>query len=280
MSKAILLIGGTGFLGSALRHVFAQDPDFSVSFSSTAGDAAGPSHLAMDLLDPSTLGSVRDFDVIVNLTGQVTEPMERCFALNSTGVCNLIQALRGGDQKVVHISTTQVYGTAERADETSPIHPESPYAASKAEAEGLLLKNIPSASLLIVRLCNLYGPGQNKGLPWYLLHCIRNNEEITISDNDGSLSRHFLHVEDAAQFVKELVACSMTGIVNVSGPEQHSIRALVALCEKVLGRSLSASYGHSAPKGNINSLSTQKLQAILTPQFRHTLEQYFREQFS
>lgn len=275
MSKSVLLIGGTGFLGSALRRAFAQDPDYAVSYSGTSADAR---HLVADLLDPATLGAVRDFDIIVNLTGQVTEPMDRCIALNTTGVRNLIHALRGSGQLVVQLSTTQVYGTTQQADETSPLRPESPYAVAKAAAEVLLWNCLPHKEALIIRLCNLYGPGQAKGLPWYLLDRMRNHEEIAIADNNGELKRHFLHVEDAAQLIYGLIVHQATGTINVAGPEQYSIRELVSLCEKVLGRSLPASYGTHPPKGNIDALGTAKLRAILPPQCTHTLERYFREQ--
>lgn len=137
MSKKVLLIGGTGFLGSALRRAFMHDADFSVSYSSTSGAVADPRHLAINLLDPASLHAIRDFDVIVNLTGQITEPITRCFTINTTGVSNLIKSLGNERQFVVQISTTQVYGTTHAADETSPVRPESSYATAKATAEFL-----------------------------------------------------------------------------------------------------------------------------------------------
>lgn len=115
-------------------------------------------------------------------------------------------------------------------------------------------------------------------MPWYLLSRIRSNQDIVIADNNGELRRHFLHVDDAAELLHNLIVREATGIVNVSGPEHYSIRELVALCEKILGRSLPVSYGVDPPKSNIDVLGTAKLHRILTPQVRHTLEQYFREQ--
>jgi len=278
MSKSILLVGGAGFLGSALRRALKDDARFSVAYSSTRGNSADPQHLTIDLLDPASLRVVREFDVIVNLTGQVTDPMERCLSLNTTGIKNLIESLDCTRQFLVQISTTQVYGTTPAADESSPVWPESSYATAKAAAEALLRNSFPPTYSLILRLCNLYGPEQAKGLPWYLPDCIRRKREIVIHGNNGALKRHFLHVDDAACMIRDLIAREATGIVNVAGPEQYSIRELVALIGKILGQPLPVSYGSDPPTGNIDALSTEKLRSLVPVSIRFTLEQYFREQ--
>lgn len=279
MSK-ILLIGGAGFLGSALRRAFEHDARHSVFYSSTTGNEADPRHLVINLLDSTTLGAVRDFDIIVNLAGQVTEPMTQCFAINTTGLSNLVQSLDCMRQSVVQISTTQVYGAVHEVYETSPIQPGSPYATAKVEAEYLLRNRLLPTGILVIRLCNLYGAGQSKGLPWYLLRCIAQRTDVVIADNNGELKSHFLHVDDAAHIMHDLIATQARGIVNVAGEERYSIRELVAMCEKILGHPLRAQYGVDSVQGTIDVIRTDKLHALVPVHIRHSLEEYFREQLA
>ena len=277
MSKSILLIGGSGFLGSALRRVFREDDRYEVFFSSTHDDVSDPHHRTIDIFRPDDLRQVLDFDIIVNLTGQFVQPLSRCFALNTSGMWNLIEAIRDGSQTLIQISTTLVYGTVEKATEDLPLDPEFPYAAGKAAAEFLLKKSLPERRYLVARLSNLYGAGQTKGLLWYLVDRIRSKRDIVITDNDGFLRRHFLHVDDAAQLLHDVIARCATGTVNVPGPEAYTIRELVALSERILGRPLFATYATTPPRGNIDVISAEKLQSLVPVHYHHSVEEYLRE---
>lgn len=277
MSKSILLIGGSGFLGSALRRAFTGDDRYEVFFSSTSDDVSDPHHRTIDVFRPEDLREVHNFDIVVNLTGQFVQPLSRCFALNTGGMWNLLQALRERSQILIQISTTLVYGTVIKATEDLPLDPEFPYAAGKATAEFLLQQSLPAEHFLIPRLSNLYGTGQTKGLLWYLVDRIRKGSSIIINDNDGFLRRHFLHVDDAAALLHDLIVQRATGILNVPGPEAHTIRELVALCERILGRSLSAIYATTPSRGNIDLISAERLQSLVPVCYRHSVEEYLRE---
>lgn len=280
MSKSVLIIGGSGLLGVALRRAFAGDARYEVSFSSTRGDPADPAHLKLDLLDSRETEQVRAFDILINLTGQVTEPFSRCLELNTAGIQNLIAAVRDGKQTLVQASTTLVYGTAETVNEESPLHPETPYASAKVQAEALLSDALPPVRLLIARLTNLYGPGQTKGLLWFLLQHVRRGTNIVITDNNGDLRRHFLHVEDAARLIHALVAADATGIVNVPGPEHYSIRDIVMLLGRITGKPPVAHYAGMPPTGNIGAIGMAVLARHVSVTYKHSVEAFLREELA
>lgn len=277
MNKSVLLLGGTGLLGQALKRAFDEgSSDFHVTVSGTRDLGERP-YLQMDLLKKEDLAKLKEFDVIVNLTGQMTNPMDVCLDLNAKGMDHLLETIEDGAQTLVHISTSLVYGTTEKAEETSPLHPETQYASAKADAESRIGTRLPEDRTLILRLCNLYGPRQAKGLPWFVLDCIKNGKEIVIADNNGELRRTFLHTEDAARMIHDLIVADAHGIVNVAGPENYSIREIVAICERVTGKRIAARYGEAMPSGNIGSIDTSRLERLIPLRPTHTLEEYLRE---
>ena len=85
--------------------------------------------------------------------------------VNATGTLNVLLAAREAGAKVIHTSTSEVYGSAQYVpmDEKHPINPQSPYAASKVAADALanafrLSYGLP---VVIVRPFNVYGPRQS-----------------------------------------------------------------------------------------------------------------------
>lgn len=276
MSKSVLIIGGTGFFGTTLREVLGNDSNLDVSYSSTNGDANNPHHLAIDLLQPETLKEIHTFDIVINLSGQMESPIE----LNTIGMQHLLDALQGSDTFFIQMSSTMVYGPTSTAIESAKLNPQSPYAAAKVEAEQLVQAALPEDRLLIIRLCNLYGPGQKKGLIWFLLDKITSGSDIVIENNNGELHRHFIHVEDASRILQDLIAAHATGIINVATEQSHSIKELIALGEKILDRAIPATFGEATPTDTIDQIDTTELKNHVSVAFEHSIEKYLREQLS
>ncbi len=275
---SVLLLGGTGFLGRMLKHTFdGSESGFDVTVSGTTERDGREGYLRIDLLNENDRAKLKGFDIIVNLTGQVTNPMDLCLELNTTGIDGILDAVRDGTQTLVHLSTSLVYGAIENAQETSPLHPEAPYASAKAGAEARIRTELPEDRILILRLCNLYGPGQSKGLPWYILDSVRNGKDIVIADNNGDLRRTFLHTEDAARMIHDLIVGNVRGVVNVAGRENYSIREIIAICERATGKKIAVRYGDAEPTGNIGRVETSRLENLIPFRPQHTLEQYFAE---
>ncbi len=121
---------------------------------------------------------------------------------NITGTFVLLQVARKlGIKRFVHISTDEVYGDISEgafAKEDSPLRPSSPYSASKASADLLVLSYVRTYEFpgLITRSSNNYGPYQfpEKFLPLMIANAL-DNKSLPIY-GDGKQQRDWLHVED------------------------------------------------------------------------------------
>lgn len=111
---------------------------------------------------------IRGHDVVFHLAALGSIPYSydtprSYIETNVTGTLNVLLACRNA--RLVHTSTSEVYGTAQvpRQDETHPINPQSPYAASKVAADALVKAFCLSygASAVILRPFNTYGPRQS-----------------------------------------------------------------------------------------------------------------------
>lgn len=112
-------------------------------------------------------------------------------------------------ERFIHISTSEVYGTAESEpmDENHPLNPRSPYAAAKAGADRLAYSycctfNVP---VVILRPFNNYGPHQHleKLIPHFITSAIR-GEPLTIHGT-GEQMRDWLYVQDMAKAVDSVL---------------------------------------------------------------------------
>ncbi len=280
MSKSVLIIGGTGFFGSALREVLNADDNFDVSITSTEGGSSDSSHLALDLLDPTSAKQILGYDIVINLSGQMSQPENIGLELNTTGVSNALCALKDSDTLFVQMSSAMVYGPMQIAKEDSPLSPQSPYASAKAQAEKLIQQAIPKERYLILRLCNLFGPNQTKGLLWFVLQSTTQENGIEVHDNNGELRRHFLHITDAACILRDLLKANASGILNVAGEQSLSIKELVTLCEEITGESIPAKYGESSPSDTIENIDISMLKGLTDIKFKHSVKEYLSEELS
>jgi dTDP-glucose 4,6-dehydratase len=125
-----------------------------------------------DLRDPESVqAAMAGVEIAFHLGAQIAIPYSfvnpRDFVeTNVGGALNVAQAaLQSGTERVVHVSTSEVYGQAETLPiaETHPLEPRSPYAASKAAADMLMLSFQHGLSLpvTIARPFNTYGPHQS-----------------------------------------------------------------------------------------------------------------------
>ncbi len=276
MSKSILLVGGAGFLGTALAAQLRRQTKRRVVTASRTKSLSRDS-LQLDLLKDDVAARTAQFTTIVNLTGQMTEPISPCLELNSLGIQNLIDSCQANHQRLIQISTTLVYGSARAVSETSPLAPQSAYATAKTVAELLIRHQLPPRQFLTVRLSNLYGPGQTKGMIWYLINCLTHQRPIIITDNDGTLARHYLDVRDAAHILTDLITRWVGGVVNVAGPDRYSIRQLVDECETLLDKRLSAHYAQITPPSNIDIIKTTRLKQLVPVRWSYSVRKFLTE---
>jgi GDP-4-dehydro-6-deoxy-D-mannose reductase len=181
----ILITGVTGFAGGFLADALLEQPDVQLAGIGRENHWPGPTqHLdgkvelhGLDLSDsPKIETLLRRFqpDRIYHLAGYAhvgrsfQEP-QAAWAGNLHATLSLYDAIHrwGGRPRIVYVSSGQIYGEPERPDqafdERSPLHPSSPYAASKAAADLASYQYARSPGLHIVRVrpFNHIGPRQS-----------------------------------------------------------------------------------------------------------------------
>jgi len=275
--KRVIILGGSGFLGSYIANILSTKKGIEPSYSDlTPNPNLAIDYLPLNILDLSSMKSFANYEVIINCIGQATNPFNLCYSLNTKGINNLIKSLGSDSSRFIQISTTAVYGSGKYCNEFSPLNPETNYATAKAVAEFQLEAELDATRLTILRLSNLYGPGQKKGVVAYLL---RSNlsDKLLQFNNDGNLIRRFLHVQDAARVISECVINSkIKGVYNVKGPDCYSLRELINAFEKKFNMNFEKEFSNSPTWENIENLDDSRLYDIIDFRYEHNILSYFK----
>lgn len=262
----ILLLGGNGLLGESLQNEF-ENNEFINVYTCSREVLDTRKHIQGDLLDLILVTKLIDlkFDLIINLTGQITTPMDNCLMLNSVGIENLIQIIQNTPNcKLIHTSTVGVYGTCEFADELSRLNPETPYSTAKCIAEKLFLSKLDADNLVIFRLSNLYGEKQLKGVFGYLNNAAQ-VDHILDFNNDGSLVRFFIHTKDCASIIVEFILNHIqnsSGIFNIIGSDKYSLTQLISLFEEIRKVKFKINFDVAKPYDNAMDISDNKIRNL------------------
>lgn len=222
--KTILVTGGAGFIGSNfVRYMLDKYPEYRLIVLDLLTYAGNPENLPQELIaDGGRLsfwyGNVTNGELVGRLVAQadwvvhfaaeshVTRSIydNKVFfetdVLGTQRVANAILGHRDKIERFIHISTSEVYGTALTPvmDEEHPLKPMSPYASAKAGADRLVFSywatyRIPA---VIIRPFNNYGPYQHleKVVPRFITACLL-GEPLTVH-GDGQAQRDWIFVED------------------------------------------------------------------------------------
>lgn len=252
MNKRALVTGAEGFIGSHLVG-FLLRQGWSVrafvlynSFQSI-GWLRNLSPEEQDAIDIHW-GDIRDFqrvsqaidkvDVVFHLAALIAIPYsyqaaQSYLQVNAEGTLNVLEAAKKqGKTKVLCMSTSEVYGTAQYIpiDETHPLQPQSPYSASKIAAESMSRAFYHSfeTDVCVLRPFNTYGPRQSTRavIPSILLQLLRGKEEIKLGDPNPT--RDFLYVEDHVAALERVALTSGTAgkVLNIATETEVSIGQL------------------------------------------------------
>ncbi|HPC16620.1 MAG TPA: NAD(P)-dependent oxidoreductase [Candidatus Hydrogenedentes bacterium] len=157
---------------------------------------------------------------------------------------------------LVYLSSIDVYGRTNLAlplDECSPLRPESPYAAGKLAAEGILdacceRQGIP---LTILRLPGVYGPGDtHHGPVRAFLDAARHGKPAVVHGN-GRQRRDLLYVGDIPRLVVEILGKRVPGVFNAVTGTTASLNEIIALIECLSGKRLDVRYNPEMPQYDI-----------------------------
>ena len=239
----ILVTGGAGFIGSNfIRHLLVLETGYSVvnyDKLTYAGNVANldaiathPNHTFVrgDICDATALEiAMRGCDAVVHFAAEshvdrsIYQP-SAVIQTNITGTFTVLEAARKlSIPRLVHISTDEVYGDIppdQFADEESLLRPSSPYSASKAAADLLVLSYVRTYGLpaIITRSSNNYGPYQfpEKFLPLLITNAFE-DKSLPIY-GDGKQQRNWLHVEDNCRGILAVLERGKLGeVYNIGG---------------------------------------------------------------
>ncbi len=157
-------------------------------------------------------------------------------------MCCWTAARRHGVQRFVQISTDEVYGSlgpSGKFTEQSPLHPSSPYSASKAGADLIALAFLKTfgQDVIVTRCSNNYGPYQfpEKLIPLMIIKALR-DEPLPVY-GDGMNVRDWIHVEDhCSGIVAALFEGKAGTIYNFGGDGEMTNLEVVKLILEKLGK--------------------------------------------
>jgi dTDP-glucose 4,6-dehydratase len=258
----IFVTGGAGFIGSNfIRHVLNSDRNYSVvnydkltyagNLASLGTVAENPRYRFVkgDICDASAVeAAMQDCDAVVHLAAEshvdrsIYEPTP-VIETNVTGTFVLLQiARRIGVKRFIHISTDEVYGDLSDgtfANEKSLLQASSPYSASKAAADLLVLSFVRTYEVpaLVTRSSNNYGPCQfpEKFLPLMISNALL-GKALPIY-GDGKQQRDWLHVQDNCRGILAALERGRIGeVYNLGGVDVEQNLSMAKRVLRAVGK--------------------------------------------
>jgi len=259
----VLVTGADGFIGSHLVESLLNK-DYKVkalsmynSFNNWGWLETIPKNKNLEIVS----GDIRDANfckkimedvtTVYNLAALIAIPYsyiapDSYIDTNIKGTLNICQAAKDrGDIKVIQISTSEVYGTAQYVpiDEKHPKQPQSPYSATKIGADAIALSFYSAFELPVVvaRPFNTYGPRQSARaiIPTIITQIASGTEVIKLGDL--SPTRDLNYVEDTCNGLIALADCdkAVGKEVNISSNYEISMKNTLELIKELMNSNVS-----------------------------------------
>lgn len=269
-----LVTGGLGFIGSHfIRLALRELPQLEIVNLDAVTYAGNPANLRDvegdsryrflrgNICDPAAVRqalaggvvAIVNFAAETHVDRSIAEP-ESFLRTDALGSLVLLQALREREiPRFLQVSTDEVYGDVPSGEsvESDPLRPRSPYAASKAAADLLVLAYHATygSPVVVTRGSNTYGPNQypEKIVPLFVTNLIENRPVPLYGD--GLQVRDWLHVDDHARAILRVLEHGESGSVyNVSSATPRTNLELTRELLQRCGRSMESHVEHVADR--------------------------------
>ena len=258
MTNNVLVTGADGFIGSHLTEMLVRE-GYTVKALSQYNSFNNWGWLedincineievlTGDIRDPFYCNSIMsNVDIVFHLAALIAIPYsyiapDSYVDKNIKGTLNICQAAKdNGDVRVIHTSTSEVYGTAQYVpiDEKHPLQPQSPYSATKIAADAMVMSfhNTFELPITIARPFNTYGPRQSARavIPTIITQIANDAKEIKLGDLTPT--RDFNFVEDTCRgFIKLAEEDKTIGeTVNIGSNFEISIADTLNLIKELM----------------------------------------------
>ena len=256
--QTILVTGAHGFIGSHLTEMLVEK-GYKVkalsqynSFNNWGWleDVKCLEHIEIltgDIRDPHYCKHItKDVDIIFHLAALIAIPYsylapDSYVDTNIKGTLNICQAAKeNGNIRVIHTSTSEVYGTAQYVpiDEKHPLNPQSPYSATKIAADAMAMSffNAFELPVTIARPFNTYGPRQSARavIPTIITQIAHGMKEIKLGD--VTPTRDFNYVEDTCRGFIALAESDQTigQTVNIGSNFEISVGSTLSIIKELM----------------------------------------------
>ena len=256
--RKVLVTGAAGFIGSHLVERLVElgaETRALVRYTSTGSRgwlekspaADRVTFIASDICDERTVaGAVKGVDTVFHLAALIGIPYsyhapDSYVRTNIEGTANLLRAaLDAGVSRIVHTSTSEVYGSARTVPirEDHPLQTQSPYSATKAGADLLAFSYYSSFGLpvITVRPFNTFGPRQSARavIPTIITQALAGQE---IKLGHTAPTRDFTYVADTVDGFLQIAGAdaALGRVVNLGCGEEISIGALAERIVALIG---------------------------------------------
>ncbi len=267
MTKKILITGACGFIGSNfVRYLFEHYPDYQIVVLDALTYAGNMNNIPYKIKNDSRFsfwyGNVKSVELVDELVGKVdivinmdaeTHVSRSIYnntvffetdVLGTQTVANAVLKHKDSIDRFIHISTSEVYGTALKIpmDEEHPLNPTNPYAGAKVGADRLVYSywvtyGIPA---IIVRPFNQFGKFQHpeKVIPRFIT-CALLDEPLTIHGT-GEYTRDWTYVEDLCQALDMIIHADLNKVkgqaINIGTGIDISIKTIAEIILDRMGK--------------------------------------------